>query len=152
MRVKGVVLRVEDGYAWVDVSIAQGCGRCQEPGGCGGVNIARPFGSAKRLVRVCNDIEARPGEQVGVLVEDGLPLRGAVLVYGFPVLGLMVGAALGTAAASAGSSADLSALVGAVAGCLAAFFLGRGYVGGAKGVDLPLRLERADVSPEACGR
>jgi sigma-E factor negative regulatory protein RseC len=153
MRVKGVVLRVEEGYAWVDVSIAQGCGRCDEPGGCGGVNIAKPFGSASRSVRVCNDIDARPGEQVAVLVEDGLPLRGAMLVYGFPVIGLMAGAALGTAVASAGSSTDLSALVGAVAGCLVAILLGRGFRGGTMGVDLPLRLERAGVSlPGACGR
>lgn len=153
MRVKGVVLRVEEGYAWVDVSIAQGCGRCQEPGGCGGVNIARPFGSASQSVRVCNDIDARPGEPVGVLVEDGLPLRGAMLVYGFPVLGLMAGAALGTAVASAGSSADLPALVGGVAGCLVAILLGRRRAGGAKGADLPLRLERASVSSSVeCGR
>jgi sigma-E factor negative regulatory protein RseC len=153
MRVNGVVQRVEEGYAWVDVSITQGCGRCQEPGGCGGVNLAKPFGSASRSVRVHNDIDARPGEPVAVLVEDGLPLRGAMLVYGFPVLGLMAGAALGTAAASAGSSADLSAMVGAVAGFLVATLLGRGRTGGAKGSDLPLRLEKAGVSSGgACGR
>ena len=76
MRVNGVVQRIEDGYAWVDVSVAQGCGRCQEPGGCGGVNIAKPFGSSSRAVRVRNEINARPGEQVGVVVEDGVPLRG----------------------------------------------------------------------------
>lgn len=153
MRVKGVVLRLEEDYAWVDVSIAQGCGRCQEPGGCGGVNIAQPFGSANRSVRVRNDIGARPGESVGVLIDDGLPLRGAMFVYGFPVFGLMAGAALGTGLASAGRSSDLSALVGAVAGCVIAILLARGRIAGSKGSDLPLRLEKATGSSGGeCGR
>lgn len=152
MRVNGVVQRIEDGYAWVDVSVAQGCGRCQEPGGCGGVNIAKPFGSSSRAVRVRNEINARPGEQVGVVVEEGVPLRGALFAYAFPVLGLIAGAALGTAVASA-DNGDLSATIGAVAGCLVAILLGRGRTGWAKSAELPLRLEKGAVSAGGeCGR
>lgn len=108
MRVNGVVLRVEGRFAWVDVTVSQGCGRCNEPGGCGGVNIARPFGASSQAVRVSNEIGVQPGEQVGVLIDDGVPLRAALVAYAFPVLGLLAGAALGAAVASPGS-VDLSA-------------------------------------------
>lgn len=151
MRVKGVVQRVEAGYAWVDVSVAQGCGRCNEPGGCGGVNIARPFAPVSRSVRVINDIEAQPGEAVGVVIEDGVPLQAALLAYGWPVLGVILGAALGAALASA-DNGDLLAAVGALAGGAVAVIFGRRR---SKWIqqDLPMRLERGDAEhPGACGR
>lgn len=144
MRVNGVVLRVEGRFAWVDVSVSQGCGRCNEPGGCGGVNIARPLGASSQAVRVANEIGVQPGEQVGVLIDDGVPLRAALVAYAFPVLGLLVGAILGAAVASPGS-VDLSAGVGAVAGGFVAVLLGRRSATVPKG-ELPLRLERIPAS------
>ena len=151
MRVNGVVLRVEGRFAWVDVTVSQGCGRCNEPGGCGGVNIVRPFGASSQAVRVSNEIGVQPGEQVDVLIDDGVPLRAALVAYAFPVLGLLAGAALGAAVASPGS-VDLSAGVGAVAGGFAAALLGRRSAA-LPNVDLPLRLERIPASEAGvCGR
>mgnify|MGYP003431489020 CR=1 FL=1 len=124
MRVNGVVLRVEGRFAWVDVTVSQGCGRCNEPGGCGGVNIARPFGASSQAVRVSNEIGVQPGEQVGVLIDDGVPLRAALASPG---------------------SVDLSAGVGAVAGGFAAALFGRRNAA-LPNVDLPLRLERIPAS------
>ena len=144
MRVNGVVLRVEGRFAWVDVAVSQGCGRCNEPGGCGGVNIARPFGASSQAVRVSNEIGVQPGEQVGVLIDDGVPLRAALVAYAFPVLGVLAGAALGAAVASSGS-VDLSAGVGAVVGGFAAALFGRRNAA-LPNVDLPLRLERIPAS------
>jgi len=152
MRVSGVVARVEEGYAWVDVSVAQGCGRCKEPGGCGGVNIARPWGPSGRTVRVANPIGVQPGEQVGLLIDEGVPLKAALAAYAWPVLGVLVGAALGTAVASPGG-VDLSAGLGALAGGLVAALLGRWRGGGlSRGGELPLRLERAVSATGGCGR
>lgn len=151
MRVKGVVSRVESGYAWVDVTVAQGCGRCNEPGGCGGVNIARPLASSSQAVRVPNGIDARPGDEVGVVIEDGVPLRAALLAYALPVIGVLIGAAAGTAVSPVGGSVDLSAGIGAVAGGVMAFLLARGRSAWTRGA-APLRLERGGSSSEACGR
>jgi len=151
MRVNGVVERLEGGYAWVSVSVAQGCGRCNEPGGCGGVNVVRLFGSAHRAVRVRNDVDARPGERVGVRVDDGVPLRAALVAYVWPVVGVVVGAALGTVAASSGS-ADFLAGLGAIAGGFAAAVLGRRHSTWSSR-ELPLRLERgAEVASGDCGQ
>lgn len=140
MKVNGVVQRVDGAYAWVDVSVAQGCGRCHEPGGCGGVNIAKPFGASRQVLKVCNDAGAQPGEQVGVVIDDRVPLRAALRAYAAPVLGVLAGAALGTAFAPA-ALVDLSAGLGALAGGGLAVMLVRGKpVSG--GADLPIRLER----------
>lgn len=143
MRVTGVVQRLEADDAWVDVAVSGGCGRCNEPGGCGGINIARPLALSSRSVRVANDIQARPGDAVAVVVDDGVPLRAALLAYGWPVLGVIAGAAAGTLMASPGAG-DLLAAVCAVGGGLAAGLAGRARSGR---LDAPrLRLERADLT------
>jgi sigma-E factor negative regulatory protein RseC len=151
MRVSGVVSRVESGYAWVDVTVAQGCGRCHEPGGCGGVNIARPLAAASQTVRVRDEIGVRPGESVGLVVDDGTPLRAALLAYALPVVGVLLGAAAGTAVAPEGGSVDLTAGIGALAGGVVAFLLARGRSAWTQDA-APLRLERAGTQHGACGR
>lgn len=150
MHVMGVVRRVDAGDAWVDVAVGGGCGRCNEPGGCGGVNIARSFGGVARSVRVTNHIQALPGEAVAVVVDDGVPLRAALQVYGWPVLGILAGAAAGTLLASEGQGDWLAAL-GGLAGGVSLFLIGRARSGVQ---DTPqLRLERADsASGEGCSR
>ncbi|WP_079435592.1 SoxR reducing system RseC family protein [Zoogloea sp. LCSB751] len=151
MRVNGVVQRLDAGYAWVDVSVAQGCGRCNEPGGCGGVNLASPFAPTSRSVRVINDIEARPGESVGVVIDDRVPLQAALCAYGWPVLGVIAGAVLGAGAAPGGNG-DLLAALGALGGGLVAGIWGRKRSRGMQ-QDLPMRLERgAAESAGACGQ
>lgn len=151
MQVKGVVSRVEAGYAWVDVSVEQGCGRCHEPGGCGGVNIARPFAASTQTVRVPSSIEVQPGEAVLLAVDEGVPLRAALATYALPVGGVLIGAAVGTAMASANASVDLLAGIGALAGGVTAFLFGRRFSIARVG-DVPLRLERADGVAEGCRR
>lgn len=143
MRVTGVVRRVEEGDAWVEVAVGGGCGRCNEPGGCGGVNVARPLALQSTNVRVANRIQARPGDTVAVVVDDGVPLRAALLAYGWPVLGIIGGAAAGTLAASPGQG-DLLASLGALAGGLVAYLAGRAR---SRRQDAPqLRLERPDLT------
>ena len=153
MKVNGVVQRVDGAYAWVDVSVAQGCGRCNEPGGCGGVNIARPFGASRRVLRVLNDAGAVAGEPVGVVIDEGVPLKAALRAYAAPVLGVLAGAALGTALAPAGGG-DLYAGLGALAGGGAAVLLVRSSrLPWAGSRDLPVRIERSGpVARGACGR
>lgn len=151
MRVNGVVQRLDAGYAWVDVSVAQGCGRCHEPGGCGGVNLARPLAPISRSVRVVNDIDARAGESVGVVIDDRVPLQAALCAYGWPVLGVIAGAVAGAAVASEGGR-DLLAAGGALAGGLAAAIWGRKRSRGLQ-QERPMRLVRgAEEGAGVCGQ
>lgn len=151
MRAQGVVSRVEGEHVWVEVSVSGGCGRCHEAGGCGGVNIARPFGKALRELRLRNDVDASPGDRVSVVVDDAVPLRAALLTYGAPVLGVLLGAALGTLLAADGNP-DLLAALGAGAGGVLMYLLGRARSGPAGG--MPMKIERVagPSSVGGCGR
>lgn len=153
MKVNGVVQRVDGAYAWVDVSVAQGCGRCGEPGGCGGVNIARPFGGSKQVLRVSNDPGAVAGESVRVVIDDGVPLAAALRAYAAPVVGVLGGAALGTVLAPV-AVVDLYAGVGALLGAGLAVLLVRSrQLPWSGSRDLPVRLERGGSgSSGECGR
>lgn len=149
MRVQGVVSWVDGECAWVVVSVSGGCGRCHEAGGCGGVNIARPFGGVQRELRLLNDIDALPGDPVSVVVDDAVPLKAALLTYGFPILGVLAGAWLGTALAA--GNADLSAALGAGAGGAVMYLVGRARAGG--GGVMPMKLERPQgAGAGGCGR
>lgn len=122
---RAVVTRAEAGEAWVRLSDrAGGCGRCDEPGGCGGASLAHALKAPRQLFRLPNGIEAEPGDRVRIRIEDGGPLRGAVLAYGLGVAMLVGGAAVGTWAAPPGQ-VDLLAALGAGGGLVASLLLNR---------------------------
>lgn len=151
MRVEGTVRSVDVDHALVDVGIARGCGRCHEPGGCGGVNIASPMMAATRSLRIRNTIGARPGETVDVVIEEGLPLNAALRVYGLPLAGILLGAALGVAVTSSGNG-DLLAALGALSGGVCGALVGRRMKGLPGRGTPPLRLERAVGGVGSCTR
>jgi sigma-E factor negative regulatory protein RseC len=115
------VLSLEGAHALV--RIEEGCGRCHEAGGCGGVAFARLLGRAGRLVRAPNACNAQPGERVCLLLPARALSRLATLLYGLPLAGLLLGAVAGN------TLGDVAALAGGVAGFAlslgALFFLSR---------------------------
>lgn len=122
---KGVVVRVEEGRAWVKVSDRQeGCGRCDEPGGCRSVKLAYAVKAPSDTFAVQDSIGVHVGEQVLVRIDEGAPLRGALVSYGVGAGLLLAGAALGHAVAAEGSH-DLFAIVGGALGLAAAFAVNR---------------------------
>ncbi|MCK9284233.1 MAG: SoxR reducing system RseC family protein [Rhodocyclaceae bacterium] len=110
--IEGIVREVRDGMLAVEVRPQIGCGRCQEPGGCGG-NVLTT-GDRVRNYRLPNTIGAVVGERVLLGVDDGAILRGAMTVYGIPGASLIVGAALGAAI----RGGDVAAMTGAVLGLM----------------------------------
>lgn len=101
-----------------------GCGRCNEPGGCGATRISDLFGSARNEFEIENSIDARSGDEVILCISEGQSLKSALVAYGLPVGLVIVGAAVGTAIAASGAE-DLWALVGAASGVVLAFPVGR---------------------------
>ena len=119
-----------------------------------GVNIARPFGGSKQVLRVSNDSGAVAGESVSVVIDDGVPLAAALRVYAAPVVvGVLGGAALGTVLAPA-AAVDLYAGIGALlGGGLAVLLVRSRQLPWSRSRDLPVRLERGgSVSSGGCGR
>lgn len=114
---QGRVIAVERNVVWLETLRRTGCGRCDEPGGCG--NGGARLRDRVEQVKALNN----SGESfaVGDLVRFGVPadavLHGAAVLYLFPLLMLLAGAALGDWLAPG----DTGALAGAAAGIAAGF-------------------------------
>ncbi|WP_153108680.1 SoxR reducing system RseC family protein [Propionivibrio limicola] len=110
IEVQGVVVAHDGRYAIVRIDDA-GCGRCYEPGGCGGVSVGSVFNAAPRTFRVRNDKGAAIGQCVVISIEEGVVRKGALFSYGFPLMALIFGAVFGLVAGG-----EVGSIVGGIAG------------------------------------
>lgn len=116
MQASARVERAEKGRVWLKVSDAgQGCGRCDEPGGCRAMRITDAFGLPSREFSLPTDLPLAPGDQVLIEIADGAPLRAALASYGLAAVLVVLGAMLGKLLAPA-AGADAWAALGAAAG------------------------------------
>lgn len=110
-----VVIGVEGADAIVRLDRGgEGCGRCAEPGGCGGGSsvLGEMFGRRCSVFRIANAIEARPGQPVRLELDERELLKVALMAYLLPVALLVAGAF----AATALGGGDAGALGGGAAG------------------------------------
>lgn len=125
IEVDAEVVALEDGRALVRTRPRSGgCGRCNEPGGCGAAKISSMFQKESVELWLPNDAGAQVGERVKVCVAEDASLNAALLGYLIPVLGIVLGAGTGVFLGGANAS-DGHALVGALAGLLAGVLLSR---------------------------
>jgi sigma-E factor negative regulatory protein RseC len=115
IEVSATVVSLDGDHAFVRVA-RQGCGRCHEPGGCGGKNLTQAFCPSPKTYRVVNARGARVGEEVKVVIHDLTLLRGAIAGYGFPLLTLFLGAGFGLMLAG-----ETGSMIGAACGLAAAW-------------------------------
>lgn len=113
--VRVTVLRTEGAEALVEAP-AQGCGRCMEPGGCGGQGLGQLLSSQPRTYWVANDIGAVAGESVELAIAPGVVGATASLIYGVPLLALLLGAVVGMQLG--GEPAAMAGAVGALIGAI----------------------------------
>lgn len=119
---RAVVVSVADGQARVRVIDRQeGCGRCDEPGGCRSVKLAYAIRPPASEFSLPDTLGVSVGDEVALCLPDGASLRGALVSYGLGAVALIAGAGLGQVL----GGTDSWALGGAVAGLLAAFVLNR---------------------------
>jgi len=111
----GTIVSINGGYAKVLMDEA-GCGRCHEPGGCGGINIGKMLCSSPRTFQVENPGNAALGDRVTIVIAEGAVRRSAIFAYLVPLLALFVGALGGSALAG-----EIGAIVGAFGGLLCAW-------------------------------
>lgn len=110
------IVRSLDGQNALVETEQGGCGRCHEPGGCGGQQLTQIFCNGPKTYRVDNAIGAVVGEGVTIAIAAGSVRRTANLAYGVPLAATICGAALG---ASVGG--NLLAMAGAASGLVLAF-------------------------------
>lgn len=89
---EGVVLEIErDGWAKVVPDPAGGCPHCGAAMGCGEAGTT----TSGQSIRALNGVRAQPGDRVQIRY-GSQSLWLAALVYGVPVLGMMLGAMAGS--------------------------------------------------------
>ena len=90
MTEEGMVKRTMGSKAWVVTMRSEMCESCSSHGAC------HVLGGSKDMeVEALNLVQARPGDQVLLTLEDQSLVKLSFLVYLFPILALIAGAALG---------------------------------------------------------
>ncbi|MFP5382873.1 MAG: SoxR reducing system RseC family protein [Gammaproteobacteria bacterium] len=112
----GRVVALESGAVWVATLRRSGCGRCDEPGGCGNGALARRAREKVGHVLALTDQPLAVGDEVLVGVPEQAMLRGTLLIYVLPVLSLVGGAVAGAAVFPGDAGTALGLLAGLLAG------------------------------------
>ena len=86
---QGVVLRTDSKSAWVMTSRSSACEGCTARGSC------HTMGGKEMEVKALNPAGARAGDRIVLTFETGSLLKATFLIYVFPILFLVAGAALG---------------------------------------------------------
>ena len=89
-REEGVVVKADARTAWIKTMKTGACSDCSAKGSC------HTLGGGKEMeVQAINDAGAVIGDRVVIGFETSSLLKASFLIYIFPVLGLIIGAAVG---------------------------------------------------------
>lgn len=113
---RAIVRQVEGDIALVEAT-QSGCGRCHEPGGCGGLHAGKILCASPRLFQATNPIGAAPGAVVQVAVTEGSVRHAANAAYVVPLLLAIVLGGISDWLLS-GALGQWAGLLGAMAGLL----------------------------------
>jgi sigma-E factor negative regulatory protein RseC len=121
------VVALEGEEAWVETARRSSCGSC-EARGCGTGALSQVLGARVQRMRVHNPIQAQPGDSVILGIEEGVLLRGSLMVYILPLLLMLGGGLLGEALAPQwGGELEALSLLFGLLGLVGGFFLLRRY-------------------------
>ena len=109
--------------AVVSVDVPVACARCAAGRGCGAGFLAGRDKSRQLTVDIAPDLMLRAGDQVRLSMQPARILQAAILVYGLPLLGLVL--TLGLASWLQPSIDDGAAVVYSLLGLLAGVLGGR---------------------------
>jgi sigma-E factor negative regulatory protein RseC len=87
---KGIVLRTDSEAAWVKTVRSSACEGCTAKGSCHSMG-----GGNEMEVKALNTAGARAGDRIVLSFETASLLKATFLIYVFPIILLIVGAAIG---------------------------------------------------------
>ena len=117
---QGRVVAVEQGAVWVETLRKSTCSSCSVKAGCGQGLLDQLGASGRRgYVRALSDLQLSVGDAVVIGVREDLLVRGSLLVYLLPLLGLFVAAVLAEQMSLSEPWVILSALCGFLLACCA---------------------------------
>lgn len=117
---QGRVVAIERGAVWVETLRKSTCSSCSVKAGCG-QGLFDQLGVKERrgLVRALCDLHLKVGDGVVIGVQEDLLVRGSLLVYLLPLLGLFAAALMADQLGLSEPWVIVSALLGFALACLA---------------------------------
>jgi sigma-E factor negative regulatory protein RseC len=88
------VLLVESGYAIVETQRKAACGSCSSADSCSTTVLSGLFKRRHNQLKVLNPIDAQPGQQVVIGLQEQALLKVSFLAYLLPLVGLFFSAML----------------------------------------------------------
>jgi len=93
---RATVVRVQGEDVWVSAERHSTCGQCGARTGCGTSALGDFLARRQLLLRVGNTCDARAGDEVILGIAENAFLTGSLIIYGAPLMLLLVGAATGS--------------------------------------------------------
>ena len=87
---QGIVIKTDSGAAWVKTVKSGNCAGCSARGSCHTMG-----GDDQMEVKAINEVGAKVGDRIILSFETSSLLKASFLLYVFPILLLIVGAAIG---------------------------------------------------------
>ncbi|MEJ2610081.1 MAG: SoxR reducing system RseC family protein [Candidatus Thiodiazotropha sp.] len=100
------VIRLDQEFAIVETQQHAPCGSCSSEGSCSTTILAGLFKRRNYQLKVLNRVDAKPGEQVIIGLQENILLKISFLTYLFPLISMILVAML---AAGIANFFDLSA-------------------------------------------
>lgn len=111
--------------AMVEVRQGGGCGHCNSENGCSSSKLTQLFCSSPRRFKVRNPSGAKQGQEVEVVLRDGVLLRSALTIYVIPLSLMLSGSILAAHWATANANRDLYAVAGSLVGLVLGFAIAK---------------------------
>ncbi len=116
---QGRVVAVEQGAVWVETLRKSTCSSCSVKAGCGQGLLEQLGANGRRgLIRALCDLHLNVGDSVVIGVREDLLVRGSLLVYLLPLLGLFAAAVVAEQSGLSEPWVILSACFGFVVACM----------------------------------
>lgn len=109
-----LILHCDGEFADIETKPQGSCGGCASSGVCGVGVFSKVFGNRKTAIRVINSINAKPGDQVIIGLQESALSRVSVIFYMVPIVSMILIAVLGQeiSISYGNSSHDLFATIG----------------------------------------
>jgi len=109
----GSVVALAPGAVWVETKRSSTCSGCSVKSGCGqGVMDRLGIRERRGLTLALSDLHLNVGDGVVIGVHERALLRGAALVYLFPLIALLLSAVIASALSAAEAYVILAGIVG----------------------------------------
>ncbi|MEJ2622242.1 MAG: SoxR reducing system RseC family protein [Candidatus Thiodiazotropha sp.] len=119
------VVRIDDGYAFVETQKRAACGSCQSQGSCSTTVLSGLFKRRYSHLKVLNTVSAKPGEQVVIGLHEQALIKLSMLAYLLPLFSMIVLAIVAQYLIDSLTAyrGELPQVIGGLLGLIGGFFL-----------------------------